>query len=193
MELISKFINFMKNQCLTLSIILSLVFNSLGQIENSNNENSTAIQKYPMDTLEKYNDFLLILDSSYTINKERSYAMDEPDCYVQLFQNYAVLSYKFKGKFVYASGQIYRTHKETMNGNEYDVFAFVGDNTFSSDNFGKRIYFGIREIDNDSGKYEFVSCGMTWAIDKYFISHIASPKEISDLKSRSKAQSGNPY
>jgi hypothetical protein len=131
-------------------------------------------------------DLLFILDTAHSYNSVVRYGMDDPDCYVQLYYGYAVISYKLRGRFNYASGKIHRQEIQQIEGVDYVVFAFQQDNSVAGLGFGNRVFFGYREI--EKGIFEVVLFSQPWAAGTSFRSHAATPAERRALVERSNSQ-----
>jgi len=129
---------------------------------------------------------LYILDSLQTYRSNRKLAMDEKDCYLQVLNDYAVISYRFRGATVFKSGKIYETGLMEFEGKKIRVFGFVCDNRYSPANFGQRNFFGIVETDLESK--EIILFGFNWNPVSIIRSHSASQLERDALIKRSNQQ-----
>lgn len=134
-------------------------------------------------------DLLFILDSVKTYSRPATrFTMDEPDCYLQIYKDYAVISYRFRNRNYYAAGTIHREETQVIDGKTYKVFAFQSDNQAPSSNFGNRVFFGYREIENGSNNIEVLFFSQPWAPTTILIGHTASSEERRKLVERSKSQ-----
>jgi hypothetical protein len=138
----------------------------------------------PESPLEQ--DLLFILDTARSYNSVVKYRMDDPDCYLQLYYGYAVISYKLRGRSYYASGKIHRQEAQKVDGVDYTVFAFQQDNSVAGLGFGNRVFFGFREM--EKGIFEVVLFSQPWAAGTLFRSHAATYRERKALVERSDSQ-----
>jgi hypothetical protein len=132
-------------------------------------------------------DVLIILDSVQTYRKPPRFLMDESDCYVQIYGDYAVISYRVRNTNYYWGGRIHNEEVVEIDGKNFNVFAFQSDNNAAVTNFGGRVFFGYRE-DPLTNRIEVIKFSQPWAPDKVFTSHMASPKERQHLVERSNSQ-----
>ena len=114
--------------------------------------------------------------------------MDEPDCYLQIYKDYAVISYRFRNRTYFSAGTIHREETQVIDGKSYKVFAFQADNNRVSSNFGKRVFFGFREVENPTNDIEILIFNQPWAPTTIFIGHTASKEERRKLIERSNDQ-----
>lgn len=147
------------------------------------------VQPYISEKQEAIRNVVIILDTLRAYRSAAKYKMDQNDCYLQIYKDYVVISYQSRGGFFYASGTIHREEMQEINGHEYKVFAFQRDNQATGRSFGKRVFFGYREIGNGGQRVEVVLFSQPWAVSTVIKSHYASPKEIKRLMDRSKEQS----
>jgi hypothetical protein len=117
--------------------------------------------------------------------------MDDSDCYFQVQGNYAVLSYRLRGKNEFASGKVYQTGKVKLDNSEmYQLLSFQGDNKFEATNQGKRYYIAYRVLDGSENNMEIVLGTNTFTPTRYIKSHRASERERKQLVERSNRQNG---
>lgn len=170
---------------------------SISVQEENNIQVAEPIYFEPQETINTANfidsnvviqDVLYILDSTNLFKSPKRFKMDDPDCYLQIINGYAVLSYKFRGVTYFGAGTIHRGEKQIINGHTYSVYAFQCDNRFPVLNMGQRVYFGVREIDVENNKYEVILCSQVWAPTRIIVSHLASEQERKKLEERSKSQ-----
>ena len=147
------------------------------------------VQPLITEKQEEVRNVVIILDTISAYRSAAKYKMDQNDCYLQIYNNYVVISYQSRGRFFYASGTIHREETLEINGHEYNVFAFQRDNQATGTSLGKRVFFGYREIGSGGQRVEVVLFNQPWAVSTVIKSHYASPKEIKWLMDRSKEQS----
>lgn len=133
-------------------------------------------------------DILFILDSLKNYGRVTRYTMDEPDCYLQIYKDYAVISYRLRNQMYYASGTIHREETQEIDGKIYQVFAFQTDNKVAVSSFGTRVFFGYREKGNNTNDVEVILMSQPWAPVKMLKAHVASSIEREKLVERSKLQ-----
>ncbi|MFN5147445.1 MAG: hypothetical protein ACK5EK_00425 [Flavobacteriia bacterium] len=136
---------------------------------------------------QQLRDVLIILDSMQTYRKPPRVVMDEKDCYVQIYGDYAVLSYRIRNVNYYWGGRIHNEEIVEIDREQFNVFAFQSDNNAAVTNFGGRVFFGYR-IDPETDHVEVIKFSQPWAPDKVFTSHMATPKERQNLVERSNSQ-----
>lgn len=165
-----------------------LLFFSSGLVFSQNKSSNNQV-KY--DSVIQENFFLFILDSTNSIQSPKKFKLDDNDCYLQINGNYAVISYRLRGKNEFASGPIYQTGKMVLNDSiTYKTISFKGDNQFDFSNQGKRFYFAFREKDSDE-KTEVIICSNTFTPTRFFKSHKANEIEKINLINRSKSQNSS--
>jgi hypothetical protein len=133
-------------------------------------------------------DYLFILDSLQWYGRKARFTMDEPDCYVQIYNDYAVISYRFRNRTYYSAGTIHREETQVVDGKSYNVFAFQADNAMVSSNFGSRVFFGFRELENRTNDIEIIFFSQPWAPTSILVGHNAAPEERRKLRERAKSQ-----
>ena len=133
-------------------------------------------------------DILFILDSLNNYGITTRYKMDEQDCYLQIYNEYAVISYRLRNQMYYASGTIHREESQEIEGNIYQVFAFQTDNRAAVSGFGTRVFFGYRQNGNNINDVEVILFNQPWAPAKVLKAHYATSIEREKLVERSKSQ-----
>jgi hypothetical protein len=133
-------------------------------------------------------DILFILDSLNNYGITTRYKMDEQDCYLQIYNEYAVISYRLRNQMYYASGTIHREESQEIEGNIYQVFAFQTDNRAAVSGFGTRVFFGYRQKGNKTNEVEVILFNQPWAPAKVLKAHFADTIERAKLVERSKSQ-----
>ena len=129
---------------------------------------------------------LYILDTMQNYRSNRKFSMDEKDCYLQILNDYVVISYRFRGSMVFKSGKIYETGTMKLDGKEIRIYGFICDNRYSPTNFGQRNFFGVSE--SSSNSKELIFFGTNWEPFFTFHSHCASENERKKLMERSSMQ-----
>lgn len=151
------------------------------------NKSSNPDVEYDSIIQEKF--FLTILDTTNAVNSPKKFPLDENDCYLQVHGKYAVLSYRFRGKNEFISGNIYQTGKVTLpNLQEYQIISLRGDNQYEQSIYGKRFYLAYRFLDAEEHKMELIECTNTFTPLRYFTAHMASEIEKKRLIERSQQQ-----
>jgi hypothetical protein len=169
------------------SLLILFVLSFLGDLIAQKSSNSDVF----FDSVLQENNFLVILDSTNAVNSPKKYQMDDSDCYFQVQGNYAVLSYRLRGKNDFASGKVYQTGKVKLGNSEmYELLSFQGDNKFDASNQGKRYYIAYRFLDASENDIEIVLCSNTFTPTRYFKAHRASDRERKQLVERSNQQNG---
>lgn len=133
-------------------------------------------------------DFFFMLDSLKSYGLPGRFRMDEPDCYVQIYRDYAVISYRLRGRTYFSAGTIHREETQVIDGKTYTVMAFQADNNRVSSNFGSRVFFGFRILENRANDIEVVFFSQPWAPTAILVGHTATPEERRKLIERSKSQ-----
>ena len=153
-----------------------------------NDDNYWTITSVDQSNESDIRDHLFILDSLKTYGRKARYTMDEPDCYLQIYKDYAVISYRFRNRTYYSAGTIHREETQVIDGKTYKVFAFQADNNMVSSNFGSRVFFGYREIENRSNEIEILFFNQPWGPTTVVVGHTASLEERQKLVERSNSQ-----
>lgn len=156
--------------------------------ERVNDDNSWTLMTVDLSKESELRDYLFILDSLQSYGRKARYTMDEPDCYLQIYNDYAVISYRFRNRTYYSAGTIHREEIQVIDGKTYKVFAFQADNAMVSSNFGSRVFFGFRELENRTNDIEIIFFNQPWAPTTVLIGHTASKEERRKLMERSKSQ-----
>ncbi len=147
-----------------------------------------SFQPFALQAPKEIRNILMILDTILAYRSATKYKMDQTDCYLQLYNDYVVISYQFRGKFFYASGKIHREETVEVNGNVYRAFAFQRDNQVTGTNLGKRIFFGYRVLEPESNRIEVVMFSQPWAVTTVIKGHFADLNERKQLMERSNEQ-----
>ena len=82
----------------------------------------------------------------------------------------------------------YRKICQVIDGKTYKVFAFQADNNVLSSNFGSRVFFGYRELENRSNDIEIIFFSQPWAPTVILTGHTAAQEERQKLMERSNSQ-----
>jgi hypothetical protein len=153
-----------------------------------NDDNYWTINPVDQSNESDIRDHLFILDSLKTYGRKARYTMAEPDCYLQIYKDYAVISYRFRNRTYYSAGTIHREETQVIDGKTYKVFAFQADNNVLSSNFGSRVFFGYRELENRSNDIEIIFFSQPWAPTVILTGHTAAQEERQKLMERSNSQ-----
>ena len=153
-----------------------------------NDDNYWTINPVEQSKQSEIRDYLFILDSFKSYGRPARFAMDEPDCYLQIYKDYAVISYRFRNRTYYSAGTIHREETQVIDGKTYKVFAFQADNNVLSSNFGSRVFFGYRELENRSNDIEIIFFSQPWAPTVILTGHTAAQEERQKLMERSNSQ-----
>jgi hypothetical protein len=143
-------------------------------------------QAIVFDSLIPQQNSLFILDTVQNYRSNRKLGMDENDCYLQILNDYVVISYRFRGATVFKSGKIYETGTMKLDGKEIRIYGFVCDNRYSQANFGQRNFFGVTESSGNTT--EVVFFGFNWNPMYIIQAHPASELERKGLLDRSEKQ-----
>jgi hypothetical protein len=158
-------------------------------IELVNADSCLKINSVVQSKQSDIRDYLFILDSLKSFSRPAArFTMDEPDCYLQIYKDYVVISYRFRNRTYYSGGTIHREETQEIDGRIYTVFAFQADNNMISSNFGSRVFFGFREIENRTNDIEVLFFNQPWAPITILIGHTATQEERGKLMERSKSQ-----
>jgi hypothetical protein len=147
-----------------------------------------SFQPFALQAPKEIRNVLMILDTILAYRSATKFKMDQTDCYLQLYNDYVVISYQFRGKFFYASGKIHREETVEVNGHVYRAFAFQRDNQVTGTNLGKRLFFGYRELEPESNRIEVVMFNQPWAVTTVIKGHFADLNERKQLMERSHEQ-----
>ena len=136
-----------------------------------------------IDTVNLPKNELYILDSIKKYRDLRIFKMNDPYYYLQIFDGYAVFTYQSRLKGAFASGQIYRSSINIIEGDSVNTFTIVTDNNFAGSVSGKRIFIGVLKNDDTNYTIFILNNGKT---PEYIIkAHIASTEEKNILIKRS--------
>ena len=156
--------------------------------ERVNDDHYWTLMTVDQSKQSEIRDYLFILDSLKSYGRPARFAMDEPDCYLQIYKDYAVISYRFRNRTYYSAGTIHREETQVIDGKTYKVFAFQADNNVLSSNFGSRVFFGYREIENRTNDVEILFFNQPWGPTTLLVGHRAAQEERQKLMERSNSQ-----
>ncbi len=122
-----------------------------------------------------------ILDSAKAPRSSVVYQLDDSDSYLQIYDDYAVMSYLLRGKQVFYSGKIQNVKLINVNGIEVKAFTVVTDNRYAASRAGSRIFLGI----STGAIPEIYELDVVGTPGRIFVVHKASEKELQDLRARS--------
>ena len=136
------------------------------------------------DSIVSNHSLLCILDSTNEIQSNKTFEFYDNDNYLQIEGDYAVLSYRIRGKIEFYSGRIYRSGKLLINdSNSYYAIAFQSDNQFNATNQGKRNFIAYRIYENS--KCEILLCSNTFIPHWKIKAHLANEIEKKVLIEKS--------
>jgi len=153
-----------------------------------NDDNYWTLMTVDQSKESEIRDHLFILDSLQLYGRKARFTMDEPDCYLQIYNDYAVISYRFRNRTYSSAGTIHREETQVIDGKTYKVFAFQADNSMVSSNFGSRVFFGFREIENRTNDVEILFFNQPWGPTTLLVGHTAAQEERQKLMERSNSQ-----
>lgn len=160
-----------------LFIFLSLSYFNFGQ-------NPLKKSVFKEDTIVSSHYLLCILDSINEIRTAKTYSINDSDGYFQIQGDYAVLSYRSRGKNEFSSGKIYQSGRLILNDTlEYTAIRFQADNLFDPTNQGKRYYIAFRKTENN--KCEIFLCSNTFVPYHIIVAHNADEHEKKNLIEKS--------
>lgn len=152
----------MKFNLLILSIIVSsIAFNqdSIGKLPNNN---------------------LYILDSIQQVRSPKNFEMTSSDNYLQINEDYAVLSFTSRGKIENTSGKLSNPIVKIFDKDTVDVFTIISDNRLPGVVSGVRTFIGISRNYNTNHLIYLLNSPKQ---PEYFIkAHSASKKEEENLR-----------
>ncbi len=156
---------------LLLSIFLLSNYTTIFAQENNVKDSINLIELpknelYILDSIKKYRDL-------------RIFKMDDPYYYLQIVDGYAVLSYQARSKGAFASGQIYSSSINLIEGDSVNTFTIVTDNKFPGSVSGKRIFIGI--LNNYNTNNTIFILNNRKQIEYIIKAHIASEEEKNRL------------
>lgn len=143
-------------------------------------------QAMVFDSVIPQQNSLYILDTVQNYRSNKKLGMDEKDCYMQILNDYVVISYRFRGSTVFKSGKIYETGTMKLDGKEIRIYGFICDNRYSPANFGQRNFFGVTESSRNTA--EVVFFGFNWNPSFSIHAHYATELERKGLVNRSDKQ-----
>src|SRR5574343_84284 len=139
-----------------------------------------------MDSTLKFLNALVILDSIKSYRSVRQFFMDDRTSYLFMYDDYIVLSYRYRGANFYRSGKVYETGQLIVDGKEIQLVGFLCDNRYTTAHFGQRFYLGIGT--NDDGTQEIIIFNYLWAPTTIIKGHNATVQEKDQLTKLSNAQ-----
>lgn len=143
-------------------------------------------QAIVFDSVLPQQNSLYILDTMQNYRSNKKLGMDEKDCYLQILNDYVVVSYRFRGSTVFKSGKIYETGTMKLDGKEIRIYGFICDNRYSQANFGQRNFFGVTETSGNTAEVFFF--GLNWNPSFSIHAHHATEPERKGLVDRSEKQ-----
>ena len=147
-------------------------------------QNGFSSSIFKEDSTVSYHSLLCILDSTNEEQSNITFKFYDNDNYLQIEGDYAVLSYRIRGKIEFYSGRIYRSGKLLINdSNSYYALAFQSDNQFDATNQGKRNFIAYRIYENS--KCEILLCSNTFVPHRKIRAHLANEIEKKALIEKS--------
>jgi hypothetical protein len=136
------------------------------------------------DSIVSNHSLFCILDSINEIQSNKTFKFYDNDNHLQIEGDYAVLSYRIRGKIEFYSGRIYRSGKLLINDSIlHYAIAFQSDNHFDATNQGKRNFIAYRICDNS--KCEILLCSNTFVPHRKINAHLANDIERKALIEKS--------
>jgi hypothetical protein len=123
-----------------------------------------------------------ILESVRQIRNPKLFPMDDEDCYLQIENQYAFVSFRYRGKNVIFSGTMENPLLIDYDGVLVQVFTVITDDLYNLGGRGSRQFIGV-PVDYATNS-EIYFLNKTKAAELYCLSHLASDEEIKKLKER---------
>ena len=139
-----------------------------------------------MDSTLKFLNALVMLDSIKSYRSVRQFFMDDRTSYLYMYDDYIVLSYRYRGANFFRSGKAYETGELLVDGKQIQIVGFQCDNRYTTAHFGQRFYLGIGT--NDDGTREIIIFNYLWAPSTIIKGHNATVQEKDQLTKLSNAQ-----
>ena len=132
-----------------------------------------------MDTTLKFFNELVILDSIKSYRSIRQFLIDDRTSYLFIYDDYVVISYRYRGANFFRSGKVYESGELMVDGEKTQILGFMCDNRYTTAHFGQRFYLGIQTNEDDSKKIIFFN--YLWAPSTIIKGHNASVVEKDNL------------
>lgn len=152
-------------------VFLCFIFN----ISFSQNSMDSSITNLPENCI-------YIIDSMQQIRSPKRYQMTSDINYLQIYDNYAVLTYTCRQKSTYTSGKLTNPIQKIFDTDTVNIFTLISDNRFPASVSGNRVFIGISKNFNVNHKLYLLN--QPKQPEFYLISHIASKKEEEYLRSK---------
>ena len=163
-------------------IVILFILLSASNFLSAQNGFSSSI--FNEDSTVSNHSLLCILDSTNEIQSNKTFEFYDNDNYLQIEGDYAVLSYRIRGKIEFYSGRIYRSGQLLINDSiSYYALAFQSDNHFDASNQGTRNFIAYRVY--DKSKSEIFLCSSTFVPQRKIIAHLANEIEKKALIEKS--------
>jgi hypothetical protein len=127
---------------------------------------------------------IYMLETVRQIRNPKVFPMDEKDCYMQIENQYAFVSFRYRGKNVIFSGSMINPILVDYNGVLVQVFTVVADDNYNLGGKGNRYFLGV-PVDYQTNS-EIYFLNRTKAPELFMASHLATAEEIEALKVRTK-------
>ncbi len=139
-----------------------------------------------MDSTLRFLNSLVILDSIKSYRSVRQFFMDDRTSYLFMYDDYIVISYRYRGANFYRSGKVYETGELMVDGKGIQIIGFKGDNSISPAHYGERFYLGLGT--NEDGTRKIIFFNYLWAPTTIIKGHNATIQEKDQLTKLSNAQ-----
>lgn len=139
-----------------------------------------------MDSTLRFLNSLVMLDSIKPYRSVRQYFMDDRTSYLFMYDDYIVISYRYRGANFYRSGKVYETGELMVDGKGIQIIGFKGDNSISPAHYGERFYLGLGT--NVDGTQNIIIFNYLWAPTTIIKGHKATVQEKDQLTKLSNAQ-----
>jgi hypothetical protein len=147
-------------------------------------QNGFSSSIFNEDSTVSNHSLLCILDSTNEIQSNKTFEFYDNDNYLQIEEDYAIFSFRIRGKIEFYSGRIYRSGKLLINDSIlHYALAFQSDNHFDATNQGKRNFIAYRICDNS--KCEILLCSNTFVPHRKINAHLANDIERKALIEKS--------
>lgn len=132
-----------------------------------------------MDSTLKFFNELVMLDSIKSYRSIRQFLIDDRTSYLFIYDDYVVISYRYRGANFFRSGKAYESGELMVDGEKTQILGFMCDNRYTTAHFGQRFYLGIQTNEDDSK--EIIFFNYLWAPSTIIKGHNASVAEKDNL------------
>lgn len=148
-----------------------LSFSSVGQV---NTAQDTLTAKLPGNAM-------FMIDSLRHFRNIELFPVNSRDCFLQIFNDYAYLTYKSRLIGDFKAGTIHTPLVRIFENDTVDIFTIISDNRYPNSSFGQRTFIGVSRDFKNNGKMYLLNYQKQ--VEYIMKAHYATEDDMKFLKS----------